>query len=186
MTQFQANFCQGCNLRNVISDSFSREDKCLDAVAARSTRTSEAKIRNMMKAHDLLKRFQLKKTRIRFCLVLHFLETQSPQSHQSVMESLKASLASVDAVTLYRNLVRLVSLGLLHKLPDNQYILCSHLCSKKTHIIFSCRSCDRLWEVHSKVTLDVLSKSMAHECEIDPTQPLFFQGLCKECMAKAD
>gem|GEM_PF-3135093 len=129
----------------------------------------------------LLHKFDLKKTRVRQGLLHHFMDEPSPQTHLSIHQALQKKIEGVDGVTIYRNLQKFVELGVLHKLPDNKYLLCSHLCKKPTHILFSCIQCGKFWEIDHKSCMNALAKSLNHESVIDQSQPIFLSGVCKQC-----
>ncbi len=135
-------------------------------------------------ARLLLERFGLKKTKIRQLLLSHFLEQKKPQSHAEILNTLSKKNSLVDSVTLYRNLLKLVQVGLIHKCLENRYKICSHLCHEGSHILLNCTQCEKFWEIADSRGIEHLTFLLAEDCLVDQDQPVFLSCVCSSCRNK--
>lgn len=156
----------------------------MEQPATRQFIGTDSEIDKIHRTHQLLTRFELKKTKVRQSLLLYFLSNPGPQSHQLIWTELQKLLPQIDAVTLYRNLQRFVDIGILHKLPGPAYLLCAHFCCKNSHILFQCSTCDSIQEIDDEHMWKTLSDVLSHQGEIDQTQAVILRGVCRDCCSR--
>lgn len=131
----------------------------------------------------LLKKHRLKKTALRMALLEEFLNAREPLRQAEIIERLEKRGGTVDRVTVYRNLVHLKTLGLLHELKNNSYVFCSHECEKHPHVLLVCQSCHEHEEINDHRRISQLMGVLAGFRFFGSGGSLVLNGTCAQCSA---
>ena len=97
--------------------------------------------------------------------------------------------ASLDLVSVYRNLEALVEKGLVHQIGHHgAYFPCLHSdCGTKVHVLTHCESCQRTQELHIPESLNGMVKALIALNSKAMARISSFQveGLCSKCAKRA-
>lgn len=134
-------------------------------------------------AEQTLKKHQLKLTELRVHLIDIFIKSKNSLTQAQIIEKLTARKISCDRVSIYRNLIQIKKVGLIHEVYENSYIYCSHECSSHPHILLFCDSCQNHEEItdHKKIQTFLTALGQFHF--FNKTKPLFLKGVCDSCTA---
>jgi len=150
---------------------------------ARSTTTF---VKSQLKAAELfLNRYKFRKTDLRLNLMRIFLESKSPLSQSDIIQELetRAKAGSVDRVSVYRNLMQLKSVGLVHEVENNQYVSCNHECQDHPHVLLFCQSCFQHREIQDHKRIASLMQALAPLEFFSRRGPLLMKGICQGCVS---
>lgn len=115
---------------------------------------------------------------------------EHPVSPRQILQKITKDkdLPSVDQVSVYRVLERLVELGLVHQVfPTGSYVACFHSrCSMMFHVLTNCRSCGQTKEEHiPRETLAPVLGYLESALQFSPDAHLVqISGSCRECLNK--
>jgi Fe2+ or Zn2+ uptake regulation protein len=132
-------------------------------------------------AESVLERHRFKKTPLRKEILLIFLQAQRPIHQSELFSSVSKRLKSVDRASIYRNLSRFKSSGVLHELESNIYVLCSHDCDRHVHFLLFCQKCHKYQEIHDHGEIDVLSTLGVFKF-FGRGQSILLRGTCASCL----
>ena len=125
------------------------------------------------KIEEILKKYKLRKTNLRFVLLSYILKHKGPQSLQKIKKAV--SQITSDRVTLYRELERLQANGVIEAIVLENEI--NYELVDKHHHHAICEGCGRVvcLPCHSKETTVELSgwQKIKHQ--------VLISGLCKRC-----
>lgn len=99
-----------------------------------------------------------------------------------LIEALSRQQDLVDRVSVYRNLGALKGAGVLHEVDNNSYVFCSHECEAHAHLLLFCQVCHRHEEIKDHARIETVMKALAGLRFFGETQPLFFKGVCLNCV----
>lgn len=141
-------------------------------------------VKSQLKAAELfLSRYNFKKTDLRLNLMRIFLESKSPLSQSALIQELetRAKAGSVDRVSVYRNLMQLKSVGLVHEVENNQYVSCNHECQDHPHLLLFCQSCFQHREVQDHKRIASVMQALGPLEFFGRRGPLLMKGICQNC-----
>lgn len=133
------------------------------------------------KAEILLEKFDLKKTDLRIQLVEYFLLTKKSFSQAEVIQYFESKMTSVDRVSIYRNLLQLKNIGIIHEVDSNKYVFCSHDCEKHAHVLLYCQSCEKHGEVKDHHLLTQFFDVLGDFRFLSTQRAIFLKGICQSC-----
>ena len=136
-------------------------------------------------AQESIARQGLKKTVLRSKILGVLLQTTCPLSQAEIIKRLTHQM-EVDRISVYRNLGKLLSVGLIHALEDNSYVACSHACTEGSHILLFCQSCQSHLELGQLDKKNPLLAALTQYYAIDEHRPVYLRGTCKQCEHEAD
>ena len=95
---------------------------------------------------------------------------------------------SVDKVSIYRTVEKLIDLSLVHRVgPAGEIFRCAHTaCSHAYHLLLSCLSCNEVQELHvgDKAVAPLVEFIRSSQgFQVDPHE-IRARGLCAKCGAK--
>ena len=148
------------------------------------TRTTTGSVKTQLKAAELfLNRYKFRKTDLRLNLMRIFLESKSPLSQSAIIQQLetRAKIGSVDRVSVYRNLMQLKNVGLVHEVENNQYVSCNHECQDHPHLLLFCQSCFQHREVQDHKRIATVMQALIPLEFFSRRGPLLMKGICQSC-----
>lgn len=136
------------------------------------------------KLEILLQKFEFKKTPLRIAILEILYKAVSPLSQAELLLKLTDFKINVDRVSVYRNLNQLKSVGLIHEVDLNSYVLCSHDCEEHAHLLLFCQKCHK----HQEIKDHAIIKKFLTELEgfhfLSSQTALYIKGVCKSCELK--
>ena len=120
--------------------------------------------------------------------VVRILEkAERPLVPKEILERAKkaSNAASLDLVSVYRNLESLEAKGLVHQIGHNGgYFPCLHSnCGSKIHLLIHCESCEQTQELHIPEGLMGSLKQLITQSNktISQISTLQIDGICRKC-----
>lgn len=137
--------------------------------------------KELKKIDVVLEKYSLKKTSLRRSVLMAFAREKKSLSQADLIEAVAKDLDVVDRVSVYRTLIRLKKVGILHEVEANNYVFCSHDCEEHAHLLLFCQKCHKHQEIKDHDRIDNFMASLGGFRFFDKSQPIFLRGTCSGC-----
>jgi len=134
-------------------------------------------------AANILTMHSLKSTELRLRILNLMLKSSKSLTQKEIVQLLNSEIKSFDRISVYRNLILLKKVGVLHELKDNQYIACHHHCYHHSHVLLFCLSCKNFQEIEDHRVIKKIAASVESLNFFSQQSPITLQGICLRCRA---